>query len=211
MGGFGSGRTGGSPTADMSKRIDIAWMIRTRRAIPGAIISGILNWSFGDSPAGSISYTANMVDADCARLDLKYTRGSGADAEKVEQCIWLSYTQPNFGGKRWWMSCPYKGIRVGKLYLPNGGDRFASRQAWRLGYHSQRVAHRDRAFEKLFRLQKKLGSPTGFESPLYRPKGMWQRTYEKHLERYWELDEECGHEMAFMMNRFGLFGDRFSF
>tara|TARA_R110002033_G_scaffold110696_2_gene156426 strand:+ start:684 stop:1145 length:462 start_codon:yes stop_codon:yes gene_type:complete len=150
-----------------------------------------------------------MVDLECARLDLKYTKGSGADAEAVDQCIWLSYTRPNFGGKRWWISGPYKGSRVGKLYLPNGSDRFASRQAWRLGYHSQRAARRDRPFEKLFRLQKKLGSPTGFESPLFRPKGMWQRTYQKHLERYWELDEECSHEMVFTMNRFGLFGDRF--
>jgi len=209
MGGFGSGRTGGRPTADMSLRIDIAWMVRTRRAIPGSIVSGILNWSCGDSPAGSISYKANMVDPELSRLDLSYTRGSGSDAESVEQCIWLHYTQPHYGGKRWWMICPYKGIRVGKLYKPGGGDRFASRHAWRLGYQSQRVAQRDRAFEKLFRLQKKLGSDQGWEQPLYRPKGMWQRTYERHLERYWELDEECGLEMAMMMNRFGVFGDRF--
>ncbi len=210
MGGFGSGRYGGRPTADMSLRIDIAWMVRTRRAIPGSLISGSLNWSYGDNPAGSIGYKANMVDPDLARLDLNYTRGSGDDAEKVEQCIWLTYTQPHYGGKRWWMVCPYDGGRVGKLYLPGGGDRFASRTAWRLGYNSQRIAHRDRAMEKLFRLQKKLGSPTGVGKPLYRPKGMWQRTYETHLERYWELDEECNNEMIFMMNRLGVFGDRFA-
>tara|TARA_R110001599_G_scaffold193040_1_gene388719 strand:- start:3937 stop:4575 length:639 start_codon:yes stop_codon:yes gene_type:complete len=208
MGGFGSGRTGGQPTADMSLRIDIAWMLRTRKAVPGSIVWGGLNWRCGGNPSGSISYTADMVDPEHSRLDLSYTRGSGDNAKKVEQCIWLHYTQPHFGGKRWWMTCPYKGIRVGKLYLPNGGDRFASRQAWRLGYHSQRVAHRDRAFEKLFRLQRKLDSPTGFETPLYRPKGMWQRTYDKHLERYWELNEECGQEMAVMMDRLGMFGDR---
>ncbi len=210
MGGWNSGRHGGRPTADMSLRIDIAWMVKTRRVVPGLIISGSLHWSYGDNPAGSISYKANMVDPELSRLDLSYTRGSGENTESVEQCIWLTYTQPHYGGKRWWMTCPYKGIRVGKLYKPNGGDRFASRQAWRLGYHSQRVAHRDRAFERLFRLQKKLGSPTGVESPLYRPKGMWQRTYEKHLERYWELDEECHGEMVLMMNRLGMFRDRFS-
>ncbi len=40
MGGLGSGRCGGRPTADMSKRIDIAWMVRTERAIPGALVTG---------------------------------------------------------------------------------------------------------------------------------------------------------------------------
>lgn len=24
---------------------------------------------------------------------------------------------------------------------------------------------------------------------------MWRRTYERHLERYWQLDEQCGIEM----------------
>ena len=38
---------------------------------------------------------------------------------------------------------------------------------------------------------------------------MWQRTYERHLDRYWELDDECSSEMLFMMGRFGVFGDRF--
>jgi len=32
MGGFGSGRYGGRPTANMSKKVDLAWMIRTGKA-----------------------------------------------------------------------------------------------------------------------------------------------------------------------------------
>ena len=28
-----------------------------------------------------------------------------------------------------------------------------------------------------------------------RPKGMWHRTYARHMQRYWELDAECGREM----------------
>ena len=63
MGGYGSGRQYGRPTADLSLRIDIAWMIRTGHAIPGSLMSGTLNWSYGeDSPAGSISYQADMSD-----------------------------------------------------------------------------------------------------------------------------------------------------
>ena len=64
MGGWGSGRTGGRPTAELSLRIDIAWMIRTRRAVAGSFRSGILSWSYGDGETiASISYKADMSDS----------------------------------------------------------------------------------------------------------------------------------------------------
>lgn len=195
MGGFGSGRTGGRPTANMSKRVDLAWMIRTGFAKPGQWISGSLSWNCGGQPAGSISYSANMSDPFNSELKLIYWRGSEPDRERVEQVVRLVFTEPNFGGRRWWMICPFKGNRVAKLYMPNWGDRFAGRQAWRLGYHCQRVAKRDRPFEKLFRLQRKLGCEQGWESPLRRPKGMHHQTFDRYLDLYEELDAECAVQM----------------
>jgi hypothetical protein len=187
----------------MSKKIDLAWMIRTGKATPGQWISGGLSWSCGGQFAGSISYVANMEDQDNAYLRLNYWRGSGDSKEQVEQMVRLVYSLPNYGGRRWWLICPYSGQRVGKLYLPNGGDRFASRKAWRLAYNSQRVARKDRPFEKLFRLQRKLGCPQGWESWIRRPKGMWNRTFERHLEDFERLDAECAVEMATMVLRLG--------
>ena len=203
MGGWGSGRYGGRPTADMSKKIDLAWMIRTGRAKPGQWILGSLSWTCGGEPAGWISYSANMEDPYASELKLSFNRGSGESRESVEQRIRLVFTEPNFGGRRWWMICPYKGIRVGKLYLPNGSDRFASRKAWRLAYQSQRVSHRDRPFEKLFRLQRKLGCDQGYDSFIRRPKGMWNRTFDRHLERFEELDAQCAAGMAMLVLRLG--------
>lgn len=191
MGGYGSGRYGGRPTADASLRIDLAWMLRTGRASAGAWRSGSLSWNRGGEDAGSINYQAIMHEPGTERLELAYMRGSGDDREQVRQTVRLCHTVPHYGGRRWWMICPYRNIRVGKLYLPPGGDRFASRQAWRLGYQCQRDAARDRPFERLSRLQKKLGSEQLWGAGLLRPKGMWHRTFERHLERYWELDEEC--------------------
>ena len=176
-------------------------MLRTGRAREGALIRGSLNWSRGDEHAASIDYLAAMHEPDNARLTLTYTRGSGQDREQVRQSIMLCYTVPNFGGKRWWMICPYRNHLVGKLYFPPGGDRFASREAWRLGYHCQRVEKRQRPFEKLFRLQRKLGCYEGWEAGLQRPKGMRHKTFERHLERYWDLDEECAVEMMGMLGR----------
>jgi hypothetical protein len=199
MGGWNSGRSGGRPTAESSFKVDIVRMIRLGQATPGKHLSGTLSWTCGGEPAGSISYRADMTDCYNSKLTLNYTRGSSGDKESVEQVIRLVFTEPNFGGRRWWMICPFGGGRCAKLYLPSNGDRFASRKAWRLGYHIQRVAHRDRPFERLFRLQDKLGSQRGWEAGLQRPKGMWHRTYNRHFERYLELDEQCGMEMTGML------------
>lgn len=203
MGGLGSGRHGRRPTADVSKKIDLPWLIRTGGATPGQCVSGILSWTCGGEPSGRISYLANMKDPRASELRLSFCRWSSENREDVKQTVRLVFTEPTYGGRRWWMICPFKGIRAAKLYMPDGGDRFASRKAWRLAYQSQRVAHRDRPFEKLFRLQRKLGCEQGYESFLRRPKGMWHRTFDRHLERFEELDAQCGAEMAIMVLRIG--------
>lgn len=102
------------------------------------------------------------------------------------------------------MISPDDKVRVGKLYLPTGADRFVSRQAWRLGYRSQRVSPKDKPLERLFALQMKLGGQPGWDKPLRRPKGMWQRTYDRHLERYRELDRACFVEASQMLGGAGL-------
>ncbi len=179
-------------------------MLRKGLAKDGAIIHGSLQWHRRGEPSGSISYKSDLSDPDLATLELSYTRGNGAEAEKVEQRIRLCYTRPNYGGRRWWMCCPYRGHRVLKLYLPPGGDRFASARAWRLAWQSQRISAADRPFEALFRLQAKLGGYRGWEAGLARkPKGMWRRTYDRHWQRYMALDDECSIVMGAMMLRLG--------
>jgi hypothetical protein len=195
MGGYGSGRQGGRPTTDTSFRIDIAWLVRTRRVIPGSHTSGMLTWSWSDEPAGWIRYSADMTEPDTSKLILTYSRGG----EQIRQTVRLAFTEPNYGGRRWWMICPSRGDRVGKLYLPGGGDSFAGRKSWRLGYKSQRKPELDLAFDSLFRLQKKLGCPQGWNENLVRPKGMWQRTFDRYLSRYLALDAKCSLAMADMM------------
>lgn len=119
----------------------------------------------------------------------------GGTSQNQDQQVRLSFTEPNYGGKRWWMHCPVNGDRVSKLYFPAGGDIFASRRAWNLGYSSQREASRDQVFSKLFKLQSRLGCEQGWERPIRRPKGMWRRTYARYEREYWELNDQCGMAM----------------
>lgn len=201
MGGYGSGRQWGRPTADAARRLDIAWMLRRGFAADGEFTSGNLSWTRGDTPAGNIGYACNMRDPDDAALVLRYTFTDNRTGETREYNprIALSYTVPHYGGRRWWMHCPSTGARVAKLYMPVGAETFASRKAWRLGYHSQRISGRDAAFERLFALQRRLGCSQGWGQGITRPKGMHHATFERHLERYWELDDECGREtLAFL-------------
>ena len=204
MGGYGSGRQGGRPTADSSLRIDLAWMLRTGHAREGEHLAGTLHWQCRGRESGSISYRAAIDEPGCERLELIYANTRQGTREDKRQSVQLVHTVPNYGGKRWWMLCPISGRRVGKLYLPPGGDVFASRQAWRLGYQCQRDAARDRPFERLFWLQKKLGCTQGWEQPIFKPKGMWQRTWQRHLAECRKLDEQCAIEMMTVMNRLNL-------
>lgn len=204
MGGYGSGRQYGRPVAEEALRIDFGWMLRQRMARLGECVTGTLRWTCRGEPSGNVSYTCDMRDPDDANLELRFTvtRRSTGEAKDYVQRIALSHTQPHFGGKRWWMHCPVNGQRVGKLYVPAGGDTFASRNAWRIGYRSQRVTPRDKPFEALFKLQRRLGCTEGWEMPIYRPKGMHHRTFARLEDRYWQLDRRCGREMMTALARF---------
>lgn len=178
-------------------------MLRAGHAEVGRHVTGSLSWTRGDQPAGRIGYTCDLRDPDDATLVLRYTITESSETRDYTQRIRLSYTQPHYGGKRWWMHCPVNGARVGKLYMPPGAETFASRTAWRLGYQSQRVSAQDAAFERLFRLQRRLGCSQGWGQGITRPKGMHRRTFDRHCERYWQLDDECGRETLLFLGRIG--------
>lgn len=197
MGGYGSGRSYGRPVAEDCLRIDLAWLIRKGFAVPGHWRSGQLRWSSNGQPSGDINYSCDMRDPEAGELELRFTTGaSRGEPKKHVQRISLSYTVPKLGGRRWWMHCPVKGERVGKLYVPPGGDIFASRKAWKIGYRSQRNSPRDRPFEALFKLQRRLGCTEGWEQMIRRPKGMHHRTYARLEDEYWRLDRQCNYAMA---------------
>lgn len=178
-------------------------MLKTKRIVPGAHCSSSLHWYRGGEPSGNINYEAIMTEPGSERLILKYTRGSGTDAETVRQEVRLVSTQPHYGGKRWWMVCPYKGTRCTKLFLPGNGDRFASRSAWKVHYSSQRGEWHDKPFARLQRLQRKLGCREGYDEWLYRPKGMWHRTFAKHYAKFLRINTQCDNIWAGMAMRLG--------
>jgi hypothetical protein len=191
MGGYGSGRSGGRPTTDSGLTLTLSKLLRDKLFRPGSACYSSLIWtntSTGER-IGSIGYEAHLGQ-ESGRLRLKYTK-TGWDGEKRESDYWieLETTPQPFGGRRWWFICPRTGRPVAKLYLPNGAFSFASRQAYRLAYRSQRETPYDRALRRAFKLQGKLGVDGGIGDHIPKPKWMRWRTYDRKLEEIFAAEE----------------------
>jgi hypothetical protein len=92
---------------------------------------------------------ANKIGDDGASVvGLSYTvEGRWGLKRQIEESVHLQTTHPNFGGARWWFSCPRVleggecARRVGKLYRPPGGRYFACRHCLDLTYESCQRSH----------------------------------------------------------------------
>jgi hypothetical protein len=143
-------------------------------------------------PIASAKFRLDLRVSPAPTLDIEISLQSPTGQQnQVRQRIALTSTVQNFGGRRWWMACPLTGSRARKLYLAPNATCFASRRALQLGYRVERLSHFDRPFEKLFRAQRKLGCGQGLGANLSRPKGMWRRTFAKHIEAIESLDANC--------------------
>ena len=191
MGGSGSGTRSNRSCVEDAMTIDLAKLIRSGRIRDGFRGEGRIGFARGDERLARVKFYFDLIDPEFAWLDLRY-RSVSRKGEFVDQPIRLLYTEPRYGGRRWWMRCPDTGRRLAKLYLPIGGTTFACREAWQLVYQSQRSDAHGRAFGRLNKLQRKLGCEERWGAEPDRPKGMWHRTFQAHMEEFCELEARCG-------------------
>jgi hypothetical protein len=140
MGAWGSGRWGWhdkATTVEDCRVLDLGPLARK-----GAFVlwySGSVNWLRGEEVVSSIGYTVRPC-GDGLALHLAYRMTQSG--ENVHLPIRLETTPVHFGGRRWWGICPLVvngqscNRRVGKLYLPPGGQYFGCRRCYRLTYRS---------------------------------------------------------------------------
>jgi len=197
MGGINSGRTTDKLLAEDCLSLDLAKLMRSGRVTEGRAVSGKVSWPVNAAPITSVKFLLDLRSVARLVLIFRLPLPDG-NGQEISQTIALTSTAQNFGGRRWWMRCPVTGERARKLYLPIGGDRFASRKAWNLGYRVERLSHFDRPFEKLARAQRKLGCPA---MGLSRPKGMWRRTFTRRLENIAALGGECAQAIVSLMTK----------
>jgi hypothetical protein len=109
-------------------------------------------------------------------VELSHRERCGAEAMIIYSVRAVATAQP-FGGVRWWFICPATNRCVTKLWLPLGGSRFASRQAYRLGYGVQRESRLDRRAARIYRT---LAGPTQWRDGIPpKPRYMRWPTYSR--------------------------------
>lgn len=160
MGGIGSGRDAEHHhhLVEHSLTLDLPSLIRRGRVRDGHKGEGRLCFTEIDGRHLNVAFLYDLTDPPLGYLALKYVRVfHGGGRREIMQFIRLTSTEPHFGGRRWWMICPHGRQRVAKLYLPPGGDTFASREEWDLIYASQQQCGLDRQFARLDRIERHLG------------------------------------------------------
>ena len=107
---------------------------RRQGLLAGGWQRGLWGWGQeGDpTPHAVVEYEISIGGDDGGSLWLQYAIGEN----RIHKCVSLTWTAPNYGGRRWWFRCPATGRLVSKLYLPAGAVQFASRQAHNLTYRS---------------------------------------------------------------------------
>lgn len=183
--------------------LNIGCLIRFGALRDGA--RGSLTWrdSYGDE-RGGISY-ATVMQTDSGALTLLYSLPDReTDDRKSIQCfIRLSSLPLHYGGRRWYMHCPYTGRRALKLYKFSGIEQFCHRTAIRPlpTYASQRVSGINRVIEQRWAIRRKLGDKVSdlFGEPM-RPKWIRWRTYERYAARDAELSAR---ENSYFLSFFG--------
>jgi len=196
MGGYNSGRSGGSPTYESTWTYKLS--AKLLQKIPHGVAcsgSGKLTWDDGDFEVRYVLDATNV-----SRPVFRVTHAiRNEDEREITYEIYLESSPTRFGGRRWWWICPRTGKRAFKLYLPNGGHRFLSRHVYRLGYACQRETPVDRMMRKARKLHRALGGhgeAIGDEDAPPKPKWMRWNTYERKAEQWREADRRADNAWA---------------
>ena len=201
MGGFGSGRHGGAVTAERTASYIIAISSLRSFLQKEECLTGTISFNEGRFPIVITVDSSKQWDAFVELIHL--TRDEREGDRMVTGRIQLARTVPTYGGCRWWFLCPRTGRRTTKLFLPNGGWHFWSRQAYRLGYACQREGRFDRLQRRAAKLNRQLGGDGwgSWDSPPMKPKWMRWRTYERRYERWERVVEKANEEFAIRAGR----------
>jgi hypothetical protein len=196
MGGLGSGRPSGSGriTVEACRSLDVNRLHREGCLRAGW--SGLWQWTRDGERVAWIN-----LRADHDRLSLSYrVRSYGSDWEDIAETVRIVHVPCRFGGTRPYFLCP--GVRNGtacgrravKLHGP--GRYFLCRHCYRLAHASQSEEPWDRAMRRANKIRQRLGGDPSWDAPFPpKPKGMWQRSYERLCD---QIDEaECLADGAF--------------
>jgi hypothetical protein len=167
-------------------------MASLKRAGIGPGLWGKVTYSFddGESP---VELTIDMRSEGPGFIDFVHETRDTSDPQPISYRVWLPWSRPHYGGRRYWFCCPGTGEWASKLFLPLGGHCFMSRRAYRLGYACQRESRSNRLMRRARKLHRALGGDGGAlgQDAPDKPKGMHWRTYERKVAAWMAADERA--------------------
>lgn len=198
--------SGWRPHIESALRLDIRRLVRLGLLRDGA--RGSLHWKGEDESTdrASTGYTVTF-HGEGGMLTLSYsTTDHDTGERKNSTCtIRLSSIPLRFGGRRWYMHCPYTQRRAQTLHKWHGIEMFCHRTAIRPRptYASQRVSGCDRIIAQRWAIRRKLGDRYSdlFGEP-FKPSRMRWHTFQRYAHRDAELAEM---ENAYLLRRIGPF------
>ena len=182
MGGMGSGRSGGRPTVESALSIDIGQMFRLGIFRRGGDRNCCWKWTddYTGATAAEVVMCTRLSDEEDPHVRLIHRE---SQATTADYRIDLKSSVQPYGGVRWWFICPITGMRVAKLRLPRGAIQFASRQAYCLGYYTQRASPRDRAIRRMHKMRKRLNLGPGLQGEFEKPSRMRWETFDREVAK----------------------------
>jgi len=194
MGGYGSGRQGGKSKAEHCRKLDINKMLREGCLKPG--YGGGWQWLENGEKVANIGFHTEEN-----RIILNYRhRSYGSDWVDVEQPVPIMWTPCRYGGQRPYFRCPgvVNGIHCGRraIKLYSGGKYFLCRHCYSLAYNSQSETRSDRLLRRANKRRMSLGGEPGVCSWINKPKGMWQRTRDRHKAEIFNAEEQATAEFV---------------
>jgi hypothetical protein len=174
VGGYGSGRPRRNQLAEHCRKLDVNRLNREGCLQPGW--SGNWRWHNNGVQVAGISLSAQQSQLV---VSFRITEKTG-DHYDVQQSISIIRSPCNYGGK-----------------LFKGGRYFLCRHCYRVAYASQSEDDASRMLRRANSLRMALGGEPGtayWIAP--KPKGMWQRTYEKHCSEIEWFENQADHHFV---------------
>lgn len=183
MGGFGSGRTGGRPTAGSCGSLVLS--MRGLEPMPNTQRIGHLKYTC-DNEEFVVHFNVDWSHAGYPHMTLRHPIRAD-DEREISYRVNLVRVPCRFGGWRWFFECPSRGHRAFKLLLPRGGHYFLSRRTYGLAYASQRGTALDRAHLAKEKIEDRLWWDD-HGNPCRAPK-MRRKTFERLLDQLDQVEQ----------------------
>ena len=175
MGSLSSGRRSGSanvkPLVEENTSINCHILNRKGLLSPGTLF-------YIDFMTGSVKTLSLTVQVQRDSLYLQYYLNSRTYTQEVS----VSYQNCHLGGKRPYFICPKCFQKRTDLYLGKTGH-FNCRVCQKYAYQSQRLNAHQRHANRALHLKNKLTTAEQPSGTIKRPKGMWNRTFNKIVDK----------------------------